>query len=111
MSPFPEFSEKDSSVSSSSSGGAREPLAHFPQLLPRGVVSCSGPHLLQRAVGEVAAAQRLQALLQGAVQAGLGSRLGVQQEQLGQRRQDELQPKTEAATQFCVDDACGGGAE
>lgn len=86
----------------------REPLAHLPQLLCHGVVPPSGSHLLQGAVGEVAAAERLQALLQGTVQGGLGAGVGLQQKQLGKRRRQQLQPETQTATQLRVDDPCGG---
>lgn len=81
-----------------------QPLAHLPQLLCHSVVASSGAHLLQRAVGKVASAEGLDALLQGAVQRGLGARLGVQEEELGERKHEQLLPQAQAATQLRVDD-------
>lgn len=63
-------------------------------------------HLLQRTAGEVASTERLDALPQGAVQHRLGPALGVQEEEFGEGQREELQPGTETATQFRVDDAC-----
>lgn len=87
-------------------GQSREPLTNLPQLLGHGVVSSSRPNLLQRAAGEVASAERLQALPQGAVQHRLGAAVGIGEEQLGRGQQEQLQPDAEAASQVGADHAC-----
>lgn len=87
-------------------GQSREPLTNLPQLLGHGVISSSCPNLLQCAAGEVASAERLEALLQGAVQHRLGAAVGIGKEQLGHGQQEELQPDAEAASQVGADHAC-----
>lgn len=87
----------------------RQPLAGLPQLPGRGVVAGVGPRLLQAAVGEVAAAEALEALLRGAEQRGLGALGGVAEEEPGQGHEERLQPEWEVAEQLRVDEAWGEG--
>lgn len=94
--------------SSGLSRQTRQPLARLPQLLCQAVVPSFGSRRFQRAVGEVASAERLDALLQGAVQRGLGPPLRVQEEELGEGRHEEPRPRAHAATQFCEDDPWDG---
>lgn len=94
-------------------GGSRrqphQPLAGLPQLPGHGVVAGMGPRLLQAAVGEVAAAEALEALLRGAEQRGLGALGGVAEEEPGQGHEERLQPEREVAEQLRVDEAWGEG--
>lgn len=60
---------------------AAHPLAELPQFLGRGVVAGFGVQVPHGAVGEVASAQRLQTLLQSAVQRGLTALLRVFKEE------------------------------
>lgn len=87
----------------------RQPLAGLPQLPGRGVVAGVGPRLLQAAVGEVAAAEALEALLRGAEQRGLGALGGIAEEEPGQGHEERLEPEREVAEQLRVDEAWGEG--
>lgn len=84
---------------------SRQPLTNLPQLPGGGVVPSTRSHLLRSAAGEVAPAERLDALLQGAVQHRLGAALGVGEEELGEGQPQQLQPGAQTAVQVGADDA------
>lgn len=81
------------------SGFRAQPLAQLPQLPGCGGVSRPRQ---RRALAEVVPAQVLDARLQGAVQRGLGSGLGVGEEEEGDGCQDEPPPEAGATRDICL---------
>lgn len=72
-------------------GETAKSLAELPQFLGGGVIFSLRVDAPHGAVGEVAAAEVLDALLQGTVQGGLGSLDAVLEEEGGQRYHNEPQ--------------------
>lgn len=88
-------------------GQPHHPLADLPQLPGNSVVPGAGPRLLWAAVGKVAPAERLDALLGGAVDGGLGSAHGVSEEEPREGHEKRPQPGRDEGEQRRVHDACG----
>lgn len=92
----------DSSGCGLGSGQAAETLAELPQLLGSGVVSglrLDARHW--RALCEIVSAERLDALLQGTVERGLSSRLGIHEKKEDNGRHDQPPPETGVTSDFC----------
>lgn len=67
-----------------------------------------GVHFLHAAAGEVTAAQRLDSLLQGAVQRRLSAGVRVQEQEAGHGLDEHLLPQADVARQLGADDSCRG---
>ena len=80
-------------------GQAAETLAELPQLLGGGGVSRLPGDVQHRCtLGEVVSAELLDAWLQGTVERGLGSELGVHEEKEDDGRDEESQPEAAVTT-------------
>lgn len=82
-----------------------ELLTDLPQLLSNSLVAGVSAHLLHVTAGEVVTAQGFQSLLQAAVQCGLSSSLGVQEEEAGYRLDEDFLPQADVAGKFSANDA------
>lgn len=84
------------------------PLAGLPERPGQPVVAGRWPRLPRAAVGEVAAAEALQAGLRRAVHGRLGALGRVAEAEPGQRQEKRLQPQRRVAEQIGVDEPWGG---
>lgn len=83
-------------------GQAAESLAELPQLLGHSVVSGLRLDARQRCtVGEVVAAEVLDAFLQGTVERGLSSGLSIHEEKEDDGGQEQVPPEAGVSADFC----------
>lgn len=82
-------------------------LAALPECPCQAIIAPRWPRQLGAAVGEVAAAEGLEAVLRGTVQHHLSALGRVQEQQPGQRQQQRLQPEWRVPEQRSVDESCG----